>query len=125
MRKIFYAATIALVCVRAGNATAGVTGQDCHVMSEVERGFYMFGFVDGISASKVLGLPEEIGDQLWECLDEKTAGQLSAVLKKYLDETSEIWNELCFLSAIGAIVAMCGLFPKETAGWEGADGMRH
>ena len=125
MRRTFYAAIVALVCLQAGKATAQFTGEDCHGWPDAGyRALYMLAFIDGIMASETFNLwriRESDGDfignstgRLLECMlgeDGKgtTGKQLGAVLKKWLDENPEQWRESCGASAMQALQQLCGI----------------
>jgi hypothetical protein len=68
---------------------------------------YVRGFTNGILLSPLLGGSQECVALAYQCLGERSDAQLAAILRKYLTDHPEDWNEGAGAITYNALAAPC------------------
>jgi hypothetical protein len=106
-------------------AASGPTGQEYRDWSKTARAFFALGFLNGYGVGRntrsqdlvdglsrrglfVGGVVDQVAqDETLQCLSEITAGQVEAILDKYLDSHPEQWDKDLARVAVSALKEAC------------------
>jgi hypothetical protein len=95
------------VAVRGGYGT----GETLAAYTDTEMAIFASAFANGVVVAPLLNAPEACVDQAVRCLDGLHDTHLAAILRRYLDDHSEEWDEEAHLLAYRAIFGPC-MFPE-------------
>jgi hypothetical protein len=98
------------VSVRNGYVINDLTNLDDH-----ELALYVMGFVNGILSSTMAGTSNSCLDVIYECIRDRTSGQLAVVVRKYLTDNPGEWHDGNNILIWNAIFSPCSRRIHKTA----------
>ena len=87
-----------------------VTGNSLRYYDEASVALYIMGYIDALFSATIYGMRQVCIKEIHDCLSQKPASQLAAIVKKFLNDNPERWHEAGNSIVYNALLRRC-FFP--------------